>query len=441
MRSVHLRVQEHDRLVLGDWYPSHRGGKARLEQHHLDALCRYHDRTETQAFALCHRGIKLRQHVGYLRVGPVALEIYPKLDREGPDRDWRGLLFHMLRVVLGVRLTAQEDAPLAPRAGSLYDVLVARFLEETHGLLREGLTRSYREVEENSPAFRGRLLVTPHLRTNRVHKERFYVAYEVHDTDNLPNRILHRALERVCRTSSSMDLLHRAEAALASFPDVSTAPIRSAEWSVLDRLDRRTRRYRQALTLARMVLIDERPDLRWGGREVMALLFDMNSLFEAYLTQVLRGLPGCRIRSQSRVRFWTPTTGTSSWMKPDLIVEREGEPPLVIDAKWKVPKRDRPDDGDLRQIFAYLHAYDGVRGALVYPRAHKEQRGRGGLFLDSALHGQTAFAELMPGGKPDPRALRMELGKALGLLDEVCLENLDQKDPPATRQPEMQEQA
>ena len=103
-------------------------------------------------------------------------------------------------------------------------------------------------------------VVGPHLRANHIRKERMFVAYEVHDADNLPNRILHRALGRLLRTTAAPDLLHLAESALTQFPDVSTAPIRDAEWSTL-RFDRRTERYREAVTLARMILRDERPDL------------------------------------------------------------------------------------------------------------------------------------------------------------------------------------
>lgn len=414
-RSARFVVYEHDRMVVGQDYASPRGGIERFEPHHFAALAKYHDRTDTHAFTLGHESIRLRHHVGYLRVGPVSLEVYPKLGRDGPDRDWRGLLLHMLRVVTGVRLAPQEQAPLKPRAGELFDVLLARFLEVTHALLREGLARSYREVEENSTSFRGRLLVGPHLRTNHVRKERMFVAYEVHDADNLPNRILHRALDRVLRTTSSPDLLHQAEAALTQFPDVSTAPIRDAQWSTL-RFDRRTERYREAVTLARMVLRDERPDLRWGDQEVIALLFDMNALFEAYVEHALRGVPGVRVRAQHPARFWLPSAGPTSWVRPDLLVFVDGDPaPMVLDTKWKIPDRGRPADDDLRQVFAYLHTFGGREAALVYPRASEAQLAIGGTFVAGGHPGRLAYLDLFVGGKPDLGAFREALPALLGL--------------------------
>lgn len=422
MRSARFVVHEHQRLVVGKGYDDGRGALATFEDHHFEALAKYRDRTDSKAFTLGHQSICLRQHVGYLRVGCVALEVYPKLSQEGPERDWRGLLFHMLRVVSGVRLAPQDQAPLMHRAGDLFEMLLARFVELTRALLREGLARSYREIEENGNVFRGRLVVGAHLRENLVRKERLYVAYEVHDADNLPNRILHRALDRVLRTTGSPDLARQAEAALSDFPEVSPAPIRDAEWSTL-RFDRRTERYREALVLARMILRDERPDLRWGDQQVIALLFDMNALFESYLYEALRGLPGVSVRSQRPHRFWKPDTGVASWLKPDLLVSVHGATaPIVLDAKWKVPKGARPADDDLRQLFAYLHAFGGADGALVYPRANAAQSVASGAFLTGPHTGRLVYVDLFAGGVPNLAAFRDAARDALGLPGAPPLE-------------------
>ena len=418
MGSARFVVYEHQRLVVGEAYETRRGAVVFTEAH-FEALARYQERTGTAALRLGHRSIRLAHHVGYLRVGSVTLEIYPKLGAHRPDEDWRSLLFHMLRVVAGVRLTAHDHAPLSSRAGDLYELLVGRFLDEVHVLLREGLARSYREVEENSSTFRGRLLVGAHARANAAHQERVFVAYEVQDADHLPNRILWRALERVRRTTSSSDLLHRADAAAVDFPEVTDTPIRPSDWGRLH-FDRRTERYREAIGLARMILLDERPDLRWGDQEVVALLFDMNALFEAYLEAAMRGLPGVRVKSQKEQRFWQPPGERARMLKPDLIVQFAGqERPLVVDAKWKVPDRGRPADDDLRQVFAYLHGFEAERGVLVYPRANDVQRNHEAPFLGGVLRGRVGFLDLFPSGKADLQALRASLPAVLGLVQSA----------------------
>ena len=417
MGSARFVVYEHQRLVVGEPCETRRGPVVFTEAH-FEALARYQERTGTAALRLGHRSIRLAHHVGYLRVGSVTLEIYPKLGAHRPDGHWRDLLRHMLRVVAGVRLTPHDHAPLHSRAGDLYDLLVGRFLDQVHALLREGLARSYREVEENSSTFRGRLLVGPHARANAAHQERVFVAYEVQDADHLANRILWRALERVRRTTSSSDLLHRAEAAAVDFPEVTDTPIRPSDWGRLH-FDRRTERYREAIGLARMILLDERPDLRWGDREGVALLFDMNALFEAYLEAAIRGLPGVRVKSQKKQRFWQPPGEGARMLKPDLVVHVKGhERPVVVDAKWKVPDRGRPADDDLRQVFAYLHGFEAERGVLIYPRAKDSQQCQEAPFLGGGLRGRVGFLELFPEGQPDLQALRASLPAVLGLVEE-----------------------
>jgi 5-methylcytosine-specific restriction enzyme subunit McrC len=414
MGSARFIVYEHQPLVVGKSYPT-RQGPVVFTNTHFDALARFQERTGTAALRLGYRSIRLAQYVGYLRAGPLSLEIYPKLGALRSEEDWRGLLFHMLRVVTGVQLVPHEHAPLQARAGDLYELLVGRFLDLVQALLRGGLARSYREIEENRATFRGRLLVGAHARTNAVHQERVFVAYEVHDADHLLNRILRRALERVRRTTSSVDLLHRADAAVIDFPDVTNVPIRPSDWDYI-RFDRRTERYKEALGLARMILLDERPDLQWGDQEVVALLFDMNRLFEAYLEEALRGLPGWGVKAQVGRRFWQPHGQGARLLKPDLLaLPGGGHPPVVVDAKWKVPERGQPEDDDLRQLFAYLHGFETERGVLVYPWAGAGQQSHEAAFLGGTRIGRVGFLDLFPGGRPDLRALREALPDVLGI--------------------------
>lgn len=415
MRSVCLRVYEHDRLVVGRPLTTSEG-EAVFTEAHFDALARYCDRQKVPPFRLGHRTIIIGHHVGYLRVGPVTLEIYPKLGSSRPDANWRMLLLDMLRVVKGVRLRPHELAALSAWTGSLYDVLVRRFLDVAQDLMRLGLARSYREIEENGNALRGRLLISQHLRHNHSRQDRLFVAYEVHDADMLANRILRQALERVRRTVASGTLRQDAEALLTALPEeVGETPIRPSDWAQALRLDRRTERYREALELARMILADERPDLRWGDRETVALLFDMNTLFEGYLVHALRGVPGLSVESQVRRTFWSPSLGGSHIARPDILVRRaDSIRPFVIDAKWKTPEDGRPSEADLRQLYAYLHTFGGTRGALIYPRANAAQQNDHGPFLDGPLRGSVLFVDLLSGGRPDLDALRGSLATALG---------------------------
>jgi len=407
----HLVVHEHQRLVVPSKGHPPSPWEVEIDEAQWEALARYAEHARTPPFRVGHRSITLGHHVGYLQIGKLRLEVLPKLRRAG-EGNWRGLLLHMLREVLGLRITVQQASPLGSHAGSVFDVLVEHFLHLVDALLREGLACAYREVEGNETCLRGRLVVDRHLRVNVGHDERLYVAYPVFDADTLPNRILHRALVRVRQSTPDDALRCSAEALLGAFPDTMPGRVRRADFGRLV-LDRRTLRYAEALELARLLLFDERPDLRWGGAPVVSLLFDMNALFEAYVLHQIRRLPGFHVRAQARQVFWRSAGAGRKSLKPDLVVTSEHGEALIIDTKWKIPEGGRPGDDDLRQMFAYLELFAGKRGLLLYPRADAGQVHVSGNYSVHGLACSTAFLDLLRDGEPDAALARDSLRSLL----------------------------
>ena len=126
---------------------------------------------------------------------------------------------------------------------------------------------------------------------------------------------------------------------------------------------------------------------RRGGRDLPALMFNMNRLWEAFLERTLRRtLPDYEVSGQqSDAYFHSPAF--ISHIRPDITLRRGGQICAILDAKWKVPTNDRPSAGDLQQLYTYAHFHGAERVALLYPgtglgarprvqgRFGKEQRG------------------------------------------------------------------
>lgn len=413
MRSPRFQVYEHQRLVVGQPCRTVNGLDATFEEGHFDAIARHIDRSGSAAFRIGHRSLTVGHHVGFLKIGATRIEILPKLSAS-LEGDYRALLLHMLREAAGIRVSAQSPSPLQGRPADLYELLIERFVGLVEELLRQGLVRSYRSVAENTSRLHGRLLVGRHVRENVVHKERLCVSYDVFDADHVVNRVLWHALERVRRDHVDEGLVRRADTALRAFPEVTEAPILRADIDAI-RLERRTVRYREAIDLARMILLDERPDLRWGEGQVIAMLFDMNALFEAYIDAQLRRIPGLRVKSHAQKVFWS-APGGGRVAKPDILVWTPGaERPVVLDTKWKVPREGQPADDDLRQLFAYLHLWKAQRGVLVYPRAAAEQLAVDGAFQDSDRRAGTTHVNLFRGLQPNGDDVRRQLAALVEL--------------------------
>ena len=131
-------------------------------------------------------------------------------------------------------------------------------------------------------------------------------------------------------------------------------------------------------------------------KNVLAIMFDMNMLYENYVYRKLKTLqhdsdnPIIKVKEQNRTAFWE-TRG----LRADIVVETKYKR-LVIDTKWKVLKDSKPSDGDLKQMFVYNLHYDTDLSILLYPKTNIESTEKK-PFRDEkfkALNCQVAFTDL-----------------------------------------------
>jgi 5-methylcytosine-specific restriction enzyme subunit McrC len=117
-----------------------------------------------------------------------------------------------------------------------------------------------------------------------------------------------------------------------------------------------------------MLLLNYHPDLSGGRNNVLALMFEMNYLWEAFVYKsLLRHKPeGVSVREQVYKRFWKKENGYGVGMQADIVIS-SGTENFVLDSKWKNIGANNPSPDDLRQLYSYSHYYDAKQTALVYP--------------------------------------------------------------------------
>ena len=389
MSRTTLRVFEHETVRLGQ---RTRCGDLVPSSLDIDALARFNDANDQRFFHLGYRSLKFKQYVGYVQIGDVAFEVLPKADRArdvdaSDGKRWKRALIGMLEIATGMTLYSPTDASQQVDKSSLLDLLVAAFAAEVGGLLREGLARAYRTEESNSTAFRGRLMVAENIRHNLVRGDRFFVRYATFSRDVVVNQLVGEALRVACELPISATLRARCEDHRSHFVDLS--PLR-APATYFDRvvLGRSTARYEKALRLARMIVEQVTPSLEHGKSEVFAFLFDMNVLWETYVASLFHRatVPGLVVKTQSRRVFWQSDARAKKMLRPDILVEREGQTVLIVDTKWKVNDGSPPDDGDLKQIFAYNELFGCKESVLLYPSRGADTASSRGRFQVDAKH-------------------------------------------------------
>lgn len=353
----------------------------------LQALQRAHSHHE-QYYDLIHNGVRFKQYVGVIQTRQLTVEILPKADKNSATDKvgWQRLLKDMLHVSGMRRVGAISKAHLKLRHQTLLDVYIAHFLSECEDILRRGLVKTYRRQQGQVRALKGRLLFAEQIRHNAIRRERMFTEHQVYDYGHLVNHILFAALEVLERVMPNPEMRGQVSRLLLRFPDLGPRPAIHA--ATFERIvpSRKLTQYEEALGMAKLILLNYSPDVRRGSEDVLAILFDMNLLWELFIYRTLkRGEEkgGYRVSAQDWDYFWNTRR-----IRPDLVLEMDHGECIVIDTKWKLVEDLSPSDPDLKQMYAYNMYWQTRRSVLLYP-GMETQGGEWGQFH----HGQPMAAE------------------------------------------------
>jgi 5-methylcytosine-specific restriction enzyme subunit McrC len=390
---------------------------------HFNALEKYGYKTKEKYFSIGNKRIKFNNYVGVIQAKNLTIEILPKADNKEDDQltkdKWHDALILMLKECKLIKLNSVSNAKLKLKSASILDLYYDIFLSETEIIFKHGLRKNYRTIHENLNKVKGKILFTNHIRKNAFHKEKFFVEHKIFDADNKLNQILLKALVILKNIAHNPTHNIRINKLLLNLEGISEKNI-IEKWFDNLKFDRNTERYRQAINLAKLIILKYSPDLKGGNENVLAIMFDMNILYENYIFRKLKALqldqniPILKVREQNRTPFWE-TRG----LRADIVVETKDKH-LVIDTKWKVLKDSKPSDADLKQMFVYNLHYDTDLSILLYPNTGidtaEKKPFRNEKFKD--LNCQVAFTDLFN----EKGKLEKELG--LKIYNELLREEI-----------------
>ncbi|MFE9857521.1 McrC family protein [Streptomyces sp. NPDC005780] len=241
--------------------------------------------------------------------------------------------------------------------------------------LRQGVLQGYQRVEESALVVRGRIREAEQIRRHFGRTPPIEITYDAYTPDIPENRILRAACEALLRLPDVPDDVRRR---------LGHQRVRLADAAPLVRgrdlpgwtPSRLNARYQPALRLAEAVLRGTSPEHRAGELTLDGFLFDMNSLFEDFVTGALReavrehGLTG-RLQDPHHL-----DTAHAIRMRPDLVVHQsDGRTPVaVVDAKYKTEKAGSYPSADLYQMLAYCTVLGLGEGHLVYAAGQHRER-------------------------------------------------------------------
>lgn len=381
--SKTITVYEHQSITLNQEFSGFK-----FDADTLHALRQYSGSKGVPYYSLIHNGVRFNEYVGVIQVGNTVIEVLPKADKnpENSDQDktqWRNLLIGMLRATgeLDVYSTSNSNLKLQPN--SILDLYVERFIKETEWLFHSGLIKQYRKKTSNLTTLKGNLIFSKNIQHNIVHAERFFVSHTTYDQQHLIHAIIYKTIRVLSRINTNNFLKGRISALLLNFPEM---PDQKVDASTFKRIifTRKNQSYQNALSISKLLLLKLHPDIVNGKNDVLALMFDMNVLWEKFVYKSLRkhNHPNLLVRDQVHKYFWeSQADKTKVKMIPDIVIENKvTKDNFVLDTKWKNLNGKNPSPDDLRQLYVYHKYFKANHVALIYPGINSFKTG---LYLDN----------------------------------------------------------
>lgn len=352
-------------------------GEKKITKDQFEALERYYGNGKP-FYKLVYNGVQFNEHVGVIQVGNTLIEVLPKADKiphsAGEDQKWRDLLIGMLRAVGSFDIKSTSSSNLKIKPNTILDLYFELFVKEIEYLLHNGLVKKYRKKEGNVTALKGNLQFSKHIQQNLIHQERFYVRHSTYDVEHILHFILYKALKLLKNINTNNDLHSRIGVLLLHFPEMPDIKVSDTTFEKLI-YNRKNQHYQKAIEIAKLLLLKYHPDVSKGRNHVLALMFDMNMLWEQFIYTSLKKnkTDFNKIKAQTSKFFWKPENGRRTAMKPDIYIETNNRN-IVLDTKWKNLNGYNPSPDDLRQMYVYHEYFNAQKVALIYPGNPKNSK-------------------------------------------------------------------
>ena len=300
------------------------------------------------------------------------------------------------------------------------------------------MIKKYHKVSQNRTSLKGKLLFSQNIKHNLVHKERFFTQAAEYDKLNVWNEMIYAALGVVFQVTSNGLIRSRAKELELYFPDWHKRTFTQGDF---DRLiyDRKSEGYRDAIELAKLILLKLNPQIQSGSTSVVAIFFDMNSLFERYVAKVLdKKIQLQGLESSLYIKMQGPqqdllvkkdvdeVVEKVFRLKPDMVV---GKRPIsaknyvaILDTKWKSlddsEKKMGVSQADLYQLYTYAGEYEFQSVALIYPKWGEDAKAH--HYEYSVGPGNSGDASGVTSGRPDGDGARTRRETRIQLVPFDC---------------------
>ena len=337
--------------------------------------------------------ITIKNYVGLIQMKDgFQMQVLPKIsfiDGEDPGNTGTKRIFlRMIRSMKDFPSKVFNEAGLKVDQMNLYEIFINMYIQEVRHLVKRGIKSSYIAQEDNLRYYKGKLLVGQHLRTNVVHKERFFVGYDEFLMNRPENKIVKSTLQKLQKITNSADNSKEIRQLLSAFELVEFSSNHQKDFSKVV-IDRNTKDYEMVMKWSKVFLMNKSFTTFSGTSISRALLFPMESVYESYVAQQIKKAfrpDGWEVLTQDKSHYLFMNPRKQFALKPDIVLIKESRT-IILDTKWKnLINNERANYGisqsDMYQMYAYSKKYQTSEIWLLYPM-NDEMRNSVSMKFDS----------------------------------------------------------
>ena len=363
-------------------------GLTQNELKHLDWFSHRYANGEN-VFQITQSSIRAQQFVGTVCIGNKELQVLPKLLRNRENREQTQILKNLLFILEYVNQIEGIDSGaqrLGENTGSFIEIYVNIFANRLLRLLLKNPPKFYVTEVGNLNCVRGKIALTEHIKRNFVDQSKIFCEFDEFTMNNLFNqtfKFISNQLLHLTQVSETRKLLIRVIGLLSDIDDkvISYDSIKNLV------VPHRAKDLNAVFSLAKMFLRYLSADVYTGRANSVAVLFDMNELFESFVFHILNrnskqlGLNKVHFQKGKRLVHGVREIGASDFDSKslfntfqDIVLDFDSGKRLVIDTKYKLIGDKRSHFGianaDVYQMLAYKELNSNENGttiALIYP--------------------------------------------------------------------------
>ena len=319
-----------------------------------------------------------KNYVGIIQMeNGFQIQILPKIsfsDNEDlQNRETKKIFLKMLRSMNDLPFKSFSNSNLKIDNMNLYEIFINMYLQETRKLIKKGLKSSYVQQEDNLHYYKGKLQVSKHIKSNVVHKEKFFVSYDEFYPNCAENKLIKSTLLKLKNITNSAENSKEIRQLLCAFEMVEPSINYKKDFSNVV-INRNNKDYEILIVWSKVFLLNKSFTTFSGKNTSRALLFPMEKVFESYVAQQIKKIlqqDEWKVSIQDRGYYLFDEPRKKFAIKHDIVC-RKNNRTVIMDTKWKRLINDESKNygisqSDMYQMYAYSKKYNSSEIWLLYP--------------------------------------------------------------------------